>query len=97
MGGEATSRMQLHAIVSGRVQGIGYRHFVVNAAYECGLTGYVRNLHSGDVEVLAEGHEDDLRSLIGALWRGPEFARVEQVRVNWGEATDDYSRFRVTY
>lgn len=97
MDGEGIADRQIHAIVSGRVQGVGYRYFVADAARECGVTGYVRNLHNGDVEVVAEGREGDLRSLIGAMWEGPSSARVEQVRANWGSASGAHSRFRVTH
>jgi acylphosphatase len=97
MAGEKDQNRQIHATVKGRVQGVGFRHFTTQQATDCGVTGYVRNLHNGDVEVLAEGHEGDLRSFIDALRQGPRSARVEDVKVDWGQPTGEYSRFRVTY
>lgn len=97
MAGDEDTIRQLHAVVSGRVQGVGYRRFVASAAAERGLVGYVRNLHNGEVEVLAEGPEDDLRSFIGDLWSGPPLCRVEAVRLNWGRAIGIDNRFRITY
>ena len=55
------------AVVSGHVQGVGYRYFVWNLATEAGLSGSARNLPDGGVEVAAEGPEDAVRALIAAL------------------------------
>lgn len=66
-------------MVSGRVQGVGYRYFVERAAAELGLTGYARNLASGDVEVYAVGTAKALSDLAGRLRVGPRFADVRQV------------------
>ena len=65
--------------VSGRVQGVGYRFFACDAAQRQGVTGYVRNLHDGRVEVYAMGTEEQLAALLAELRRGPRFASVEQV------------------
>ena len=65
--------------VSGRVQGVGYRFFACDAAERQGVTGYVRNLCDGRVEVYAMGTEAQLESLLSELRRGPRPAAVEQV------------------
>ena len=65
--------------VSGRVQGVGYRYFVVREADRLGLAGYARNLEDGRVEIVAEGADAALASLEAALREGPSFARVERV------------------
>ncbi|MDT7942998.1 MAG: acylphosphatase [Dehalococcoidia bacterium] len=84
----------LRAIVRGRVQGVGFRDFVWRRARFLGLVGYVRNLPDGrSVEVVAEGQRDDLEQLLEFLRSGPPAARVEQVDVEWGEATDRFQRF----
>jgi acylphosphatase len=84
----------LRAIVRGRVQGVGFRDFVWRRARFLGLVGYVRNLPDGrSVEVVAEGQRDDLEQLLEFLRSGPPAARVEQVDVEWGEATDRFHRF----
>jgi len=88
----------VHAIVYGFVQGVFFRAFVSEWASELGLTGYVRNLPSGDaVEVQAEGERRHLRKLIGYLKVGPPAARVEKVVTSWSEYTGGYSAFRVRY
>ena len=65
--------------VSGRVQGVGFRAFVVEAARGLGLSGWVRNLSDGRVEAFAEGEEASLERLAAALARGPLLARVDRV------------------
>jgi len=66
-------------LVSGRVQGVGYRYFVLRAASTLGVCGFVRNLPDGRVEVVAEGPEPAVRELEQQLWDGPAFATVGSV------------------
>jgi acylphosphatase len=65
--------------VSGRVQGVGFRAFVADAARAEGLAGWVRNLPDGCVEILAEGDAEALARLEWRLWQGPPMARVDDV------------------
>jgi acylphosphatase len=74
-----TERELLHARVAGRVQGVGFRWFVREEARRLGLAGWVRNLPSGEVEVLADGDTAAIESLAEALSKGPPGARVEIV------------------
>lgn len=66
-------------IVSGRVQGVGFRFFVQDRAAVEGLHGYVRNLDDGRVEVLLEGDDESMLRVEAAIGRGPAGARVERV------------------
>ncbi|HEY1337047.1 MAG TPA: acylphosphatase [Bryobacteraceae bacterium] len=66
-------------LVRGRVQGVGFRYFAQRAAAELGLTGFVRNLDDGRVEVYAVGPPDKLLQLAGNLHRGPHWADVRGV------------------
>ncbi|WP_144299486.1 acylphosphatase [Elioraea rosea] len=66
-------------IVSGRVQGVGFRAFVVDAARRGGVAGWVRNLPDGRVEVFAEGPAGAIETLAEACRRGPMLARVDAV------------------
>ena len=66
-------------LVRGRVQGVGFRYFAQRAADDLGLTGYVRNLDDGRVEVYATGPEEKLSELAGHLHRGPRWAEVHGV------------------
>ncbi len=81
-------------LVAGRVQGVGFRYFVLREAQALGLSGWVRNLPGGEVEVLAVGDEAPLATLEGRLWQGPPHARVREVRVGEGEAVG-WNDFRV--
>ena len=71
-----TARLYL---VRGRVQGVGYRDFAQRAAASLGVTGYVRNLDDGRVEVYAAGPPDKLSDLAAVLRRGPRFSDVRGV------------------
>ena len=66
-------------IVSGRVQGVGFRWFVDREARIIGLAGWVRNNSDGNVEVLASGTEDQLAKLKSKLKQGPRASRVDEV------------------
>lgn len=66
-------------LISGKVQGVGYRDWARREAATLGLAGWVRNLRDGRVEALACGEEDAISALIKALRRGPTMARVEEV------------------
>jgi acylphosphatase len=66
-------------VVGGRVQGVGFRWFVEREAAQIGITGWVRNCQNGDVEVMATGNREQLRSLREKLQQGPRASRVDQV------------------
>jgi acylphosphatase len=89
--------VRLHAVVEGRVQGVGFRYFVVQIADELKLVGWVRNLDEGEVEVIAEGTRSRLETLLKALRRGPHSAFVSNVKVEWGEARGEFRRFGVIH
>ena len=72
-------------LVTGQVQGVGFRHFTCAAARELGLTGWVRNLSDGRVEVLAEGPLSALEALRERLLEGPPWARVHAVETGAAE------------
>ena len=87
----------LHGIVQGRVQGVYFRASVQHRAIALHLTGWVRNLSNGAVEVQAEGNRKQLEELLQYLHKGPPAARVEEVTVKWGDYTGDFSTFECTW
>ncbi len=87
----------LQARIKGRVQGVGFRHFVLEKAQRLGLVGYVQNLADGDVAVFAEGEEEDLKKLEKFLNGGPFMARVTQVKTEWKESEGNFSAFEVKF
>jgi len=90
-------RARLHAFSSGRVTGVFYRMFVLKEAQSLGLTGYVRNLIDGRVEVVAEGAREDLQRLVQRLHKGPRGATVEHVETEWEDCLGEYDGFRIDY
>ncbi len=72
----------VQAIVSGRVQGVGFRQGCRQMARSLGLVGWVRNQADGTVEVFAQGETDDLDRLVTWLWSGPAGAAVTGVESN---------------
>jgi acylphosphatase len=75
-------RVARRYVVSGRVQGVGFRYFALDAARREGLHGYVTNNEDGTVEAVAEGEAESVDRFERALRRGPSRSRVEQVRVD---------------
>jgi acylphosphatase len=84
--------MRLHVVVRGRVQGVGFRWFVREAARRRNLAGWVRNRQDGAVEVMAEGADRDVAALRGDLARGPDGASVATVDEIEGSETGELNR-----
>jgi acylphosphatase len=74
-------RVARRFVLSGRVQGVGFRYFAADAARREGLSGLVRNLDDGRVEAVAEGEADSVVRFERAIRQGPSRARVEHVQV----------------
>ena len=89
--------VSVRAVVHGRVQGVFYRAFVEEHAQQLDIVGYVRNLSSGAVEVMAEGDRENLEKLVRYLEKGPPVAIVDRVDITWSEYTGDHSGFVVRY
>ena len=91
-----TEKARLRAYVHGRVQGVGYRVFVRDAARRLDLAGSVGNEEDGSVLVVAEGARADLERLLAELHRGPGAARVTRVDAWWSPpAGEPAGRFEV--
>ena len=86
---------RLHINVEGRVQGVGFRYFVVENAQRLNLSGWVRNRWDGSVELVAEGNRQSLDNLLAAVRRGPRSSMVLGIKIDWGEATGEFRDFRV--
>lgn len=69
----------LKAIISGKVQGVGFRYFVKTHAHDLNLKGYARNLADGRVEVLMQGANEEINQLLSLLRQGPRFSSVTSV------------------
>lgn len=86
-------KQELHILITGHVQGVSYRANAAAMATRLGLAGWVRNLADGRVEVLAQGEEKALKSLLGWAHHGPSQARVEHVEARWSEPGQNLSDF----
>jgi acylphosphatase len=82
------TRRVVRLLVTGRVQGVGFRAFVEDEATLHGLDGWVRNRRDGSVEALVAGPADQVEALIAAARRGPPASRVEAVAVETADAAE---------
>ncbi len=92
-----SAQLTLKIFVSGRVQGVGYRWFARENAQDLELTGYVKNLPDGDVEVVAQGREEKVLEFTALLRQGPSFSKV--IDLNILDLTEEiiYDRFEVLF
>jgi acylphosphatase len=88
---------RFHMIVSGRVQGVFYRHFARREAEKLDVTGYVKNLSEGNVEVVAEGEEEALKKFLAQCKKGPLMAFVKNIGIKEEPATGEFDGFDVRY
>ncbi len=88
---------ELHAWVRGRVQGVGFRYFVIQRALALGLRGYARNESDDTVEVLAQGPRPALEHLLSLLRQGPPAASVRDVQSEWRQPSEHTSGFHVRW
>ena len=89
--------VRVHAIISGRVQGVFYRLETQNAANRIGVNGWVRNLPDGTVEAVFEGEKGRVKDIIAWCQKGPRNARVDQVKVDYQDYAGEFGDFKVTY
>jgi acylphosphatase len=83
------------AVVSGRVQGVGFRFFAERAAKKAGVFGWVRNLPDGRVETVVEGSDDAVERYLGEIRKGPLGSRVTGVTVE-DRQPGDFESFEIT-
>ncbi|MDQ1257402.1 MAG: acylphosphatase [Candidatus Hydrogenedentes bacterium] len=86
---------RLHVYISGRVQGVGFRHWTYIEARSLGLTGWVRNVSGGRVEAEFEGPAPALEQIFQRCHQGPRLAHVQQVQADWIEGEAQYGEFRM--
>jgi acylphosphatase len=83
------------AVVWGRVQGVGFRQQAVGEAQRLAITGWVRNLPDGRVEVLAEGEKEAVEALVAWCRKGPRLAKVDETRISWEPHRGEFAEFRI--
>ncbi|MBO6585964.1 MAG: acylphosphatase [Gracilimonas sp.] len=89
--------MKKHIFLSGRVQGVGFRHFTKTKARSIGVKGWVRNLPDGRVEAVFEGDEKLVDQLIEKCKKGPRSAYVQSIDVEEEKSDESYTSFDVKF
>jgi acylphosphatase len=89
--------VQFEIIISGRVQGVGYRYFVFQKATEMGITGWVKNSVDGGVIIVVQGIEAELKTFIDYLYLGPTRARIDRILTNKMQLLTVFDNFSVKY
>ncbi len=85
----------VHIIVQGLVQGVGFRYFAYSQAHRLGLAGWVRNLHTSEVELEVEGDRSLIEELIKELKVGPRSAHVKDMKIEWQEFENRFKGFEI--
>jgi acylphosphatase len=86
-----------HIFVSGWVHGVFFRDQTQKWATSLHITGWVRNLKDGRVEVMAEGEKESIEDLIGQLRQGPSLARVDNIEVSWEDYKGEFKDFKIVH
>jgi len=89
--------INVRAFITGRVQGVYYRAETQKQASQLSLTGWVRNLPDGRVEILAEGEEQQVRQLLAWCKQGPPRSRVDLIEEFPEKYTGEYNSFEITF
>jgi acylphosphatase len=91
----AIMEIRAHVLVSGLVQGVGYRYFVFNLAISLGLVGYVRNIFSGEVEIEVQGDRSMIEEFIKDVKIGPRVAHIKDLKIEWLKCAKSYRSFEI--
>ena len=85
-----------HIFYSGRVQGVGFRYTARHIAANSNLTGWVKNLYDGRVEIMCQGQESDIKNFVSIL--DEEFSSyVKDKKINWSEVSGKFNSFNITF
>lgn len=82
-------------IVSGYVQGVGFRFFIARIAHSLNLKGYVKNLYNGDVEIYAEGSKELLEEIVDRARIGPAYSHIDSIKLEWLDFKNKYDKFEI--
>ncbi len=88
---------KLEIVVSGRVQGVCYRAFVLHRANEFNIKGYAKNMMNGNVKVIAIGEDNAMDVFINMLREGPSMARVDDIQTSEIIIGEEFSSFSIKY
>lgn len=89
--------MTYHIFVYGRVQGIGFRFFVLKEAIKSEVKGWVRNNYDGSVEIVVQGEEETLETYVSHIERGNELSIIECLDIREYDGTQQFDSFEIRY
>ncbi len=95
MSSQPENTLTVNMKITGKVQGVGFRYFVLRQAQELGINGWVSNKPNGDVEALAQGEKADLEQFIAKVKEGTTFSRVDNVNLEWMNKGEQYFGFEI--
>jgi acylphosphatase len=82
-------------IISGFVQGVGFRYYILKHAQELGLTGYTKNIVTGEVQTVVEGEVSQIEELFSIIKVGPRSSTVKNARIYWSDNIDEFTSFQI--
>lgn len=94
---EIAEKVRAHIFVSGRVQGVFFRENTLRKAQKLGVFGWVKNLPDGRVGAIFEGEKENVEKIIEWAKRGPIFAKVNGLEVEWQKYQDEFKNFEIKY
>jgi acylphosphatase len=86
---------RIHIIIEGRVQGVGFRYYIFENLKNLPVTGFVRNLDNGDVEIIAEAEEELLEKIVNIAKQGPAMSKVINTSIRYSQATGEFNSFEI--
>lgn len=89
--------VRARVLVTGYVQGVGFRWFIHKKAEECGATGWIHNLDDGRLEAVFEGSREQVDTMISHSRSGPESAKVNNIQIFWEEPENKWDELEITY
>ena len=95
MSQEKLTNLRFRATIYGKVQGVGFRYFVLENSKIMNVTGWVRNRFNGTVEIVSEGKKSNLEEFLTVLNQGPPSSNVSEVEVEWLDASNEFSSFKI--
>ena len=93
----AKAAHRAHVIYEGRVQGVGFRYTAEGLAHSLGLTGWVKNLHDGSVELVCEGPKEKIEALFSQIQQGMLGRHIKKTHCHWEAPTNTYDDFTVEF
>ncbi len=89
--------VRAHVVITGRVQGVGFRYDTQGAARRIGVYGWVRNRRDGSVEGVFEGEKERVNRMLDWCRQGSALARVDHVGIEWGPFSGEYTAFNIVH